>query len=162
MIIDLEPILSGLNDVINIDEDINISNDLLEKSDIKKINNVHFIGKIKRLADLPITLEGKLNGIMTLLDDIDLSEVEYKFTTEVEEELEDSEDYEQLIIDNKLNLTDLLWQLIQVEIPSKVHNENSKINNLSGDGWKLISEEDLNKNNAFSELDKMLQERSQK
>ena len=152
MIIDLEPIFSGLKDSISIDQNINIPDYLLEKSSIKKLKSTKFIGKIKRLADLPITLEGKLSGIMTLLDDIDLSEVDYEFKTEVEE----------LIIDNKLDLLSLLWQLIQVEIPSKVHNKNYKNNNLSGEGWKLITEEELNENNAFSNLDKMLQERSQK
>ena len=162
MIIDLEPLFSGLNDVINIDEYINIPNELLENSSIKKLKDIHLIGKIKRIDELPITIEAKLSGVMTLLDDIDLSEVDYSFDVDIEEELEDNEDYQDLLTDNKLDLISLLWQLIQLEIPSKVHNESSNNKKLSGDGWKLISEEDLNKNNAFSDLDKMLQERSQK
>ena len=137
MIIDLEPILSGLNDIINVDEYINIPNDLLQNSSIKKLKDVHFVGKIKRIDELPIAIEGKLTGIMTLLDDIDLSEVDYSFETEIEEELEDNDDYEELINDNELDLLNLFWQLIQLEIPSKVHNKNSKNNKLSGDGWKL-------------------------
>ena len=159
MLIDLEPIFSGLKDSLVIDEDIEIPSELLEKSSIKRLNNVHFVGKIKRLDDLPITISGNLTGVMILLDDIDLSEVEYKFDIPLDEELED--EYSELIVNNELNLLDLLWQLIQVEVPSKIHGNNKDIK-LSGDGWKLISEEEVSKNNAFSDLDKMLQERSQK
>ena len=160
MIIDLEPILSGLKDSIVIDENIIIPKDLLEKSSIKKIKNTHVIAKLKRLEDLPITMQGKLTGTMTLLDDIDLSEVDYEFNIEIDEELE-NEEYKELIENNKINLLDLLWQLIQVEIPSKVHGKN-RTNNLSGNGWRLISEDEINTKNAFSNLDKILQERSQK
>lgn len=159
MYIDLEPIFSGLKDSIVIDEDIIISNELLKDSSIKKLNDVHFNGKIKRLEDLPITIEGNLNGSMILLDDIDLSEVEYNFNIEINEDLE--EDYIDLIEDNRFDLLSLLWQLILVEVPSKIHGNNIN-KNISGNGWKLISEEDSVKNNAFSDLDKMLEERSQK
>lgn len=159
MIIDLEPILTGLKDVIIIDEDIKISDDLLNKSSIKKLNNVHFSGKLKRIEDLPITLTGTLAGNMILLDDVDLSEVDYEFSVEVDEEIES--EYNDLIVDSKFDLLNLLWQLIQVEIPSKVHGKN-RDNNMHGDGWKLIDEDKINNNNAFKDLDKMLQERSQK
>ena len=157
MLIDLEPMLTGLKDVIIIDKGIKISEDLLNKSSIKKLTNVNFCGKLKRIENLPITLTGNLIGTMILLDDIDLSEVEYDFDIEVDEEIES--EYENLIVDNKFNLQDLLWQLIQVEVPSKVHGKN-KNNNIHGDGWKLVNEEEINNNNAFRDLDKMLQERS--
>ena len=159
MNINLEPLFAGLKDTIIIDEDIIIPNELLEQSSIKKLNNVHVNAKISRLDDLPITLTGNLTGIMILLDDIDLSEVEYKFDIKLDEDIE--EEYSDLIVNNEFNLQDLLWQLIQVEVPSKIHNNNSN-KNLSGNGWKLIDEEDIVKNNAFSDLDKILEERSQK
>lgn len=159
MYINLEPIFSGIKDSIIIDEDIVISDEYLKNSGIKKLNDVHFNGKIKRLEDLPITIEGNLVGSMVLLDDIDLSDVEYKFNIIVDEDLE--EDYSDLIENNNFDLLSLLWQLILVEVPSKVHGNNIN-NNISGNGWKLISEEDIVKKNAFSDLDKMLEERSQK
>jgi len=163
MIIDIEQIITGKKDTIVINESINIPIELLEKSSIRTLENVTFEGKVKRLYELPLTLEGNLKGKMILLDDITLEEVEYNFNIELEEELENSEDeLEQLIVDNKLDLLNILWQLIQVEIPSKIHKNDTDIT-MSGNGWKLISEQDLNnnKNNAFKDLDKLLAERSQ-
>jgi len=163
MIIDIEQIITGKKDTIVINENIDIPKVLLEKSSIRTLKNVTFEGKVKRLYDLPLTLEGNLKGKMILLDDITLEEVEYNFNIELEEELENSEDeLEQLIVDNKLDLLNILWQLIQVEIPSKIHKNDTDIT-MSGNGWKLISEQDLNnnKNNAFKDLDKLLAERSQ-
>ena len=164
MIIDIEQIITGKKDSIVINENIDIPEVLLEKSSIRTLKNVTFEGKVKRLYDLPLTLEGNLKGNMILSDDITLEDVEYNFNIEVEEELENSDDeLEDLIIDNKLDLLNLLWQLIQVEIPSKVHKNNVDVT-MSGNGWKLINEEELNnnKNNAFKDLDKLLAERSQK
>ena len=164
MIIDIEQIITGKKDTIVINENIDIPEVLLEKSSIRTLKNVTFEGKVKRLYDLPLTLEGNLKGNMILSDDITIEDVEYNFNIEVEEELENSDDeLEDLIIDNKLDLLNLLWQLIQVEIPSKVHKNNVDVT-MSGNGWKLISEQDLNnnKNNAFKDLDKLLAERSQK
>ena len=164
MIIDIEQIITGKKDTIVINENIDIPEVLLEKSSIRTLKNVTFEGKVKRLYDLPLTLEGNLKGNMILSDDITLEDVEYNFNIEVEEELENSDDeLEDLIIDNKLDLLNLLWQLIQVEIPSKVHKNNVDVT-MSGNGWKLINEEELNnnKNNAFKDLDKLLAERSQK
>lgn len=163
MIIDIEQIITGKKDTIVINESIDIPIELLEKSSIRTLENVTFEGRVKRLYDLPLTLEGNLKGKMILLDDITLEEVEYNFNIELEEELENSEDeLEQLIVDNKLDLLNILWQLIQVEIPSKIHKNDTDIT-MSGNGWKLISEQDLNnnKNNAFKDLDKLLAERSQ-
>lgn len=157
MIIDIEQIITGKKDTIVINEKANIPITLLEKSSIHALENVYFEGKIKRLDDLPLILEGNLTGKMILADDLTLEEVEYNFNIEVEED----DELENIIVDNKINLLDILWQLIQVEIPSKIHKDNT-YPSLSGNGWKLISEEEIkNKNNAFNNLDKLVEERSQ-
>ena len=72
---------------------------------------------------------------MLLNDDVTLEPVEYHFGTEIEEILNKSE--------NKLDITDILWQNILVEIPSKVRSTDEDIE-LSGDGWRVISEEKYN------------------
>ena len=89
---------------------------------------------------------------MILKDDITLEPVEYKFETEIEEILEKSK--------NILDITDILWQNILVEIPSKVRSTDEDIN-LEGDGWRIISEEQFQKernksNNPFANLDELL------
>ena len=89
---------------------------------------------------------------MILKDDITLEPVEYKFNSELEEILEKNK--------NILDITDILWQNILVEIPSKVRSTDEDIT-LEGNGWRVISEEQFNKernnsNNPFANLDELL------
>ena len=61
---------------------------------------------------------------------------------------------------NLLDITDILWQNILVEIPSKVRSTDEDVN-LEGDGWRVISEEQFNlernkANNPFANLDELL------
>ena len=95
---------------------------------------------------------------MLLRDDITLEPVEYDFNTNIEEFLDKNQ--------NVLDITDILWQNILVEIPSKVRSTNEDIE-LSGDGWRVISEtkfnEERNKsNNPFSNLNELLKTKEEK
>ena len=103
---------------------------------------------------------------MVLPDDITLEDVEYNFNSNIEEkfsEFNQNVDNNLKIIQNKLDISEFLWQNILVEIPLKVKNEKNNNLTLKGDGWRLITEEELNKSNnsPFSELkDKFNQEGS--
>ena len=141
------------NKTINIDSDIIIPNEYLENSGIRRLNNIHFKGNIKKLVDDTYSLEGVLSGTMILADDITLEDYEYNFTSEIEENIEETSINLQKILD----ITDILWQNILIEVPSKVVNDKNKNIKLEGNGWRLISEDDLNnKNNPLSELEDLL------
>ncbi len=141
------------NKTINIDSDIIIPNEYLENSGIRRLNNIHFKGNIKKLVDDTYSLEGVLNGTMVLADDITLEDYEYNFTSEIEENIEETS----INLQKTLDITDILWQNILIEIPSKVVNDKNKNIKLEGNGWRLISEDDLNsKNNPLSELEDLL------
>ena len=141
------------NKTINIDSDIIIPNEYLENSGIRRLNNIHFKGNIKKLVDDTYSPEGVLSGTMILADDITLEDYEYNFTSEIEENIEETSINLQKILD----ITDILWQNILIEIPSKVVNDKNKNIKLEGNGWRLISEDDLNsKNNPLSELEDLL------
>lgn len=152
MVIDLFNLI--VNDkTINIDSDINIPNDYLISSGIRRLDNIHFKGNIKRLVDDTYLLEGILSGMMILSDDITLEDFEYNFTSEIEENIEETSINSQKTLD----ITDILWQNIVIEIPSKVILDKNKNIKLEGNGWRLISEDDLNiKNNPLSELEDLL------
>ena len=75
------------NKTINIDSDIIIPNEYLENSGIRRLNNIHFKGNIKKLVDDTYSLEGVLSGTMILADDITLEDYEYNFTSEIEENI---------------------------------------------------------------------------
>ena len=152
MQIDITKLLNSYVDVIEIDNEINIPNELLSNSLITELKNVNLTGDITIDEDDNINITGKLIGTMVLKDDITLAPVEYIFDTEIEEILEKSK--------NILDITDVLWQNILVEIPSKVRSTDEDVN-LEGNGWRVISEEQFNKernkaNNPFANLDELL------
>ena len=97
---------------------------------------------------------------MILPDDITLEDTEYKFKTYIEEKINDNNDNNLKIIHNKLDISEFLWQNIQVEIPMKVIKQQNKNITLKGNGWRLITEEELkNHNNSpFANLQERFEE----
>ena len=131
---------------------IEIPQDLISSSLITELKNIQIDGELFLDEDDNLNLTGKLTGTMILKDDITLEPVEYNFDTNLEEILEKKQ--------NILDITDILWQNILVEIPSKVRSTDEDIN-LEGDGWRVISEERFNQernklNNPFANLDELL------
>ena len=90
---------------------------------------------------------------MILPDDITLEDYEYNFTSEIEEKIEET----RINYQKTLDITEDLWQNILVEIPLKAVNEKNRDLKLEGDGWRLISEDDINtENNPLSSLKELL------
>ena len=152
MIIELFDLVSK-GKKINIDNEINISEELLSTSTIRRLYNVHFNGYIDKLIDDTYELVGTLSGTMIIPDDITLEDFEYNFTSEIEENIDET----RINYQKSIDITEDLWQNILVEIPLKAVNEKNKSIKLEGDGWRLISEEDLEntKNNPLSSLEEM-------
>ena len=152
MIIELFDLVSR-GKKINIDNEVNISEELLSTSTIRRLYNVHFNGYIDKLIDDTYELVGTLSGTMIIPDDITLEDFEYNFTSEIEENIDET----RINYQKSIDITEDLWQNILVEIPLKAVNEKNKNIKLEGDGWRLISEEDLEntKNNPLSSLEEM-------
>lgn len=152
MIIELFDLVIN-NKKIIIDNDVVISEKLLSSSTIRRLENVHFSGTLSRLIDDTYELSGVLKGTMILPDDITLEDYEYNFTSEIEEKLEET----RINYQKTLDITEDLWQNILVEIPLKAVNEKNRDLKLEGDGWRLISEDDINtENNPLSSLKELL------
>lgn len=152
MQIDITKLLTGYIDTIEINNEVTIPQNLFESSLITELKSINLTGDIFLDEDDNLNLNGKLSGIMILKDDITLAPVEYNFETDLEENLEKSK--------NILDITDILWQNILVEIPSKVRSTDEDIN-LEGNGWRVISEEQFikernNSNNPFANLEELL------
>lgn len=152
MIIELFDLVSK-GKKINIDRDVNISDELLSTSTIRRLNNVHFNGYIDKLIDDTYELVGTLSGTMIIPDDITLEDYEYNFTSEIEENIDET----RINYQKSIDITEDLWQNILVEIPLKAVNEKNKNIKLEGNGWRLISEDELEKakNNPLSSLEEM-------
>ena len=166
MNIDLIKLITNSVEELQIDDYVIIPDNWLNDTSIKKLENIKFCGEVTKLWDGPYQISGKLSGIMVLSDDVTLEDVSYSFVSEIEEEFGDnSNNSEEMlkIVQNSLDITEFLWQNILVEIPSKVVGNRKDDLTLEGDGWRLITEEELKARNKspFSELSKMFDSRKE-
>ena len=99
-------------------------------------------------------VEAKIVGEMIIADSISLEPVPYPFTIEYDDILEENCKKDE----NTLDIFQFLWENIVLEIPLQF----TKVKDLSkfhGDGWKLVSEDELTtRNNPFSDLLKDFEE----
>ncbi len=148
MIVNLEEIYANIKDHIDLDEDVIFDKETYHMQEIKDLKDVHLSGSIDKNSDDEVILTGILSGTMTILDSISLEEVAYKFSSEIEENLD-----ELLTKDkNSIDIMEVLWQNIVLEVPLR-YTEVTDYSKYSGDGWRLISEEELEmKNNPFQAL----------
>ena len=164
MIIDVTNLIIGNIETLKIEEEVEIPNNNLENTSIRNLLDTHFNGEIKRLSDTDFELKGTLEGKMILPDDITLEDVTYPYQIKIEENINNETSEESLqIIQNKLDITDYLWQNILVEVPLKVRKKENENLTLQGDGWRLVTEEELkNSNNSpLSELSKLIDSRKE-
>ncbi len=158
MKIDLTKLITNRVPYISINENITIPNEYIEGSLIKELHNVSINAKIKIDEENELIMTGNIKGSMTLQDDITLEPVEYEFDSELDEILDKDK--------TELNLIDVSWQNILVEIPSKVRSTNEDIE-LSGNGWRVISEEKYQEerntaNNPFANLKNLINAKEEK
>ena len=113
------------------------------------LKNIYLNGKVFRNSANELILSGILTGVMVIEDSVSLDEVDYEFSINIEEILENDE--------NTIDIIPILWQNIVLEVPlrfTKVDDYSS----YSGDGWKLVSEVKDKSNNPFLELSKNFKE----
>ena len=158
MKLDITKLLTNQTSFINIESSVDIPKTLITDSRIDELKNITLDGKVKLDEENELILSGSIQGTMTLKDDLTLEPVEYTFKAEIEEELPNNE----FVID----ITDILWQNILTEIPSKVRATDEDVY-LSGDGWRVISEEQFNEernkqDNPFAKLNELLKTKEDK
>ncbi len=160
MIIDLTKLITNNVDAININIQVTFNDEQLHKASIRELKDTIFDGKIRKLYDDEYELEGVISGVMVLADDITLEDVDYKFNISILENFNelDNEEFNNLkIINNELDISEFLWQNIVLEIPSKIVSEKSKHIDLKGEGWRFITEEELekekNNKSPFDDID---------
>lgn len=161
MIIDLSSLVTNLKECIDIDECVDVTSIDLSNTNIRKLNNTYFKGKITRISDDTFSIIGVLSGTMVLPDDITLEDVDYNYEIQIDENFgENTENNENNIeiVQNTIDILPFLWQNIIVEIPLKVVGDKNRNKTTKGNGWRLISEDEVNtdNNSPFSDLQKLL------
>ena len=159
MIINLTKLITNLSKELLIDDEIDIDKSYLENTDIKDISKVKVKGKIVPFQNnFEISLNIKCT--LTLICSISLKDVKYDININVNETIgEDSEDTEleenNKIINNSIDLIPIIWQNIILEVPLKVVSPDVDVKNIQGDGWKFITEEEVNSKDIDPRLEKL-------
>lgn len=154
MNIDLSLLHSATVNNIDITGTYSLSKEYYENTDVLELNNIKVTGEIYQGVDEedPDILEDyvrcKIKCNVILKDSISLEPVEYPIFIEYDDILEKNCKKDE----NTLDIFQFLWENIVLEIPLRF----TKVKDLSkfhGDGWKLISEDELiTSNNPFSDL----------
>lgn len=148
IITNLENVLLYDDINLDIDQDVIIDESKYFLPEIKSIKSMHFKGNIFEDNEGYIKMNGEINGVLILEDSINLEEREFNISKEISENIDEYLENN----DNSIDIIDILWQNIVLEVPSR-YTEVTDYSKYSGDGWRLISEEDLNKeNNPFNAL----------
>ena len=99
-------------------------------------------------------IKAKIEGDIILTDSISLEPISYPISIDFDDILEQNCKKDE----NTLDIFQFLWENIVLEIPLQF----TKVKDLSkfhGDGWKLVSEDELTtRNNPFSDLLKDFEE----
>lgn len=147
MFINLDELNSNIKKEIEISNSVAFSLDDIEKTEIKKLENVNVEGKIYKDSSDEFIIEALLTGDMYLEDSISLEDVIYPFSINIEENIEENLEKDK----NTIDIIPILWQNIVLEVPLRYTNVDD-YSNYSGDGWKLVSEKETKSNNPFLEL----------
>lgn len=147
MDIDLSLLYSNAKDKIDISNTYSIPKEYITNNQVISLDNINVKGAITKEED-ELYVKMQVEGVMILEDSISLEPVEYPFSLEYDDILEENCKKSENILD----IFQFLWENIVLEVPLQF----TKVEDLSkyqGDGWRLISEDELVKEaNPFKEI----------
>ncbi len=146
MQVNLTKLITGITDNIIIDDIINIDKNMLKNTDIKDISDINVNGVISLNGD-DLQIDINIKCTLTLICSISLKEVKYDINTNINEIINycnESKNEENVkIINNTIDLIPIIWQNIILEVPLKVVSPDIEVKNMHGDGWKFITDEEV-------------------
>jgi uncharacterized protein len=160
MFIDIIKLKQCILDELEVYEEITLEKEKLEYAKIIDLKNTILTGYIIKDDSNEYYLDLKLKGTLVLPCSITLKPVDYDFATEISgnyNEMMSEIGENSKINENSLDILPIIWQNILMEIPIKVTGPEATDLKLSGDGWKLVTEEsEHTTKNAFDKLKDLL------
>ena len=128
---------------IEIDQHVSFGPDYLKHTAIKKLNDCHVVGRIYYNITKEVIFDGDISGTMKLVDANTTELIDYPFNTHITEILDEDKQPEENLrtnMQNSLDLEEVLWQNIVLEVPMRITNSSiDKIKNV-GNGWDIKNE----------------------
>ena len=146
---------------IDVSDTYSIPNTYFGTTGVIKLDNIKVTGYVylapseDDIDEEVDNINCKIKGNMVIEDSISLELVEYPFTIEYDDIIEENCKKNE----NTLDIFQFLWENIVLEVPLQF-TKVKDFSKFKGDGWRLVSENELTTtNNPFSELlDKMKEE----
>ncbi len=126
---------------IIIDDIVSFGEEYIKNTAIQKLDNVKVQGRAYYSITNEIVFDCKVQGTFVLLDAIDLEPIDYPFSIEISEVLSENASEINKNELKKLDIMDILWQNIVLEVPISVRRDPDKKYKLEGEGWELVDEE---------------------
>lgn len=123
---------------VSVDNDIVLDKELYQSTDIRDIKDLHVSGEITINISDEIVADLDVSGIFILPCAITLEDVEYKFTTKIDEIWGKFNDFYENV-KNNLDICPIIWENIVSEVPMRVVKDGVDTKDLNGDGWELVS-----------------------
>ena len=148
--IDLTMLYSNATEEINFDGEYNIPKEIINDSRVIELDKVTISNSRIFEIEGEYELDASISGKMKINDSVTLEEVWYPFNIEIMCH-PDTWSWNSVEKDKKsLDIIEFLWQNIVLEVPLR-YTVVSDYSKYQGDGWKLVSEEELG-NNPFMTL----------
>lgn len=144
-------LLLPLGKTINYNEDVDLSYFKGDQYHVRSIKSCHMDLNVTNYEQL-ITLSFNIKGTVLTTCAYTLEEIPYDFKVKETIELNESEDDEFDIIDNVIDIDEMLITLIVGNVPFKVVKKGASLPS-SGDGYRVIKEEDAEKERKPSPFD---------
>jgi len=160
MNIDITRLKHGIIEYICINESMDVTQFKLENTGILSLKEVNLNGTITKDNLDNYLLDLKISGIMVLPCSLTLKPVDYDFVTEISGNIGDMlEEINEINkkTENSIDIFPIIWENILMEIPIKVTSPDAESEKPSGEGWRLITEdEEVKVSNAFDKLKDLL------
>lgn len=146
---------------LNVDENIVLNKELYEKTKIEEIKNLHVKGSVRYDYEGNLNLNLEAQGIFILPDALTLEPIDYPFTSQIDEKIENIEEYCGSFYEkskNSLDISEILWENIVLEIPISITNHKSEDLLLKGNGWELVNENKEEIDPRLAKLKELLDE----
>lgn len=151
------------------EEKLNISLKNFDSS-LEDLEDVCVKGVLTRSGQDKIYVDINISGIYKVISSRTLNLINVPFEIEEQDEFIDTSfydndnlDYDFNTMDMFIDISNLVRELIILNVPTSYHLEDEKILDTEGKDWSLVSDEDFNeepkKDNPFSVLSDMFKEK---